>query len=335
MAKGLPTLDAIENTLGEDSLLPIYFIAGNDKFSIESALEQVKKAVEPLLQSDFDLEIFSLDKEIDFNKILESASAFPFGSEKKLIIVRGFENVTDKSKLLPYAKSPADFTVMIITYNSEIKNLNQQPFKELAAKGYLFEDRKLRPSELADWIIGRARKYGISIPHENALMLMEFVGEEKSLLEMQIQKFAGFLNGKGEVTQEIIENLSSATKEYSVFELQDAIGSGNKKKALKVCLNLLDSGVDILRISATLTKFIMTLASAHEFKRNRISNEEAARELGVSPYYYKKCAMANYLLNERRLHNAARALLNLELAVKTSSVDTKTAATLMIAEMLQ
>ncbi len=335
MSKGIPTLDEVNNFLGEDSLLPVYFLAGKDKFSLENALEQVRNAVDPLIESDFDKEIFSLDKGVDLNSILDSASSFPFGSKKKLIIVRGFENLSEKAKLLPYIISPSDFTVLVITHNAELKSATQQPFKELAAKGYLFADRKLRPSEFAEWTIKQAAKLGLKLSRDNAYMLMDFVGDEKALVEGQLQKFAGFLNGQGEITSEIIENLSSSTKEYSIFELQDALSAGNKKKSLKIILNLLDSGNDILRISAMLSKYIYTLASAIEFKKTNVSEMEAAKKLQVSPYYYKKCVQARYMFNEKRIHNAAKALLNLELAVKTSSIDPKTVATILISEMLQ
>jgi DNA polymerase-3 subunit delta len=335
MAKSISTLENIDKYLSAESLLPIYFLAGKDKYSLEAAVDKIKTAVQPFIASDFDVEIFSLDKGVDFNTVLDSALAFPFGSEKKLIVARGFENIADKKKLLPYSKAPSDFTILVITHNAEIKGAKTQPFAELAARGYLFENRKLRPSELAEWIIVRAAAHGITISRDNAYMLMEFVGNEKSLLEMQMQKFAGFLNGSGEVTAELIENLSSITKEFSIFELQDAIGSGEKGKAMKICLNLLNSGMDILQINAMLIKFITTLAAAHEYKRKNISNEEAARNLQVSPYYYKKCAMSNYMLSERRLHRAAKALLNSELASKTSGIDRKTTAAMMIAEMMQ
>lgn len=329
------SLENIDSYLSKENLLPVFFLIGKDRFSLENAVSKIKSAVEPLLASEFDLEIISMDKGLDLNSVLDSALAFPFGSEKKLIIVRGFENTPDKKKLLPYLSSPADFTVLVFTYNGEMRNYKQQPFAELIAKGYLFEDRKLRPSELVNWIIGQAKKSGLEISYDNAMMLMEFVGNEKALLEMQLEKFAGYLNNKGEITAEIIENLSSVTKEFSIFELQDAIGSGNKAKAMRICYNLLDSGTDLIQINAFLSKYITTLASAWDYKRKGIPNDKAARELQVSPYYYKKCSEARYLLNERRLHNAAEALLNSELELKTTGIEQKTIAAKLIAEILQ
>lgn len=335
MAKGVLTIENIDKYLDKENLLPVYFLAGKDRFVLEAALEKIKNAVEPLINSDFDREIISMDKGLDFNIVLDAALAFPFGSEKKLIIVRGFENTPDKKKLLPYLTSPADFTVLVITYYSELKNIKQQPFSELASKGFLFEDRKLRPAEMANWIIAQAKKMGIDISYDNAMMLLEFVGNEKTLVEMQLQKFAGYLNGQGEVTADIIENLSSATKEFSIFELQDAIGNGDKSRAMRICYNLLDAGMDILQINAFLSKYLITLASALEFKQKGISNEAAAKELQVSPYYYKKVVSSRYMLSERRLHNAAKALLNSELATKTSGIDRKTTATILITEILK
>jgi DNA polymerase III delta subunit len=65
-----------------------------------------------LLLSEFDKEtIYSEDRSI--NDILSLASSFPFGSEKKLIIVKEAEKIKDKKPLKDYAASPAEFTVLL------------------------------------------------------------------------------------------------------------------------------------------------------------------------------------------------------------------------------
>ena len=86
-----------------------------------------------MLLSEFDKEtIYSEDRSI--NDILSLASSFPFGSEKKLIIVKEAEKIKDKKLLKDYAASPAEFTVIAFFHNGSITNLSTEPFKTLDAK---------------------------------------------------------------------------------------------------------------------------------------------------------------------------------------------------------
>jgi len=168
----------------------------------------------------------------------------------------------------------------------------------------------------------------------NAQSLVEIVGEDKSLLETQLEKFVDFLHGKSEVTFEDIKKIASPTKEYSIFDLQDAVGKGDKPRAVKIAYNLLDAGVEIVVIINMLAKFVLTVAQISELIKSRINDNEAAKMAGVSWGYYINCKKAAYLMSDERLLNASRALLNADIATKTTSANPQTVLLILIAEML-
>ena len=87
-------------------------------------------------------------------------------------------------------------------------------------------------------------------------------------------------------------------------------------------------------IISMLTKFITTLAQTLEIKNKRMSDFEAGKEIGVSPYYYRNTKQATFLLNETKLENAARGLLEADIRLKSSSIDDKTNLSILIAEIL-
>jgi DNA polymerase-3 subunit delta len=198
---------------------------------------------------------------------------------------------------------------------------------------YLFEAKELRGDEWVHWIIRQAKKEKLTINYENAQALVDMVGEEKGLLEMQMTKFYDFLGEGKEITLEIIERLTSSTKEFTIFNLQDSLGRGDKKRSLEICYNLVDAGVEPVFIISMLTKFITTMAQILDLLKKRMPDNEAAKEANVSYYYYINCKKARYFLSDQRLLQAARALLNADLKLKTSSIDTKTLVAVLIAEM--
>ena len=332
--KELPSITEIAKFLSKENLLPIYFLCGEDQYTIDIATETLEKAVTPHLLSDFDKEIISAEKNLSLTQVLDLAYAFPFGGGKKLIILKNFEKFNDKKELTSYVNDPSSSTVLIITQSGKISDISKEPYSKLLEKRELFEARTATGEELVDWVVKKIKKIGINFSQDNARSLIEIVGEDKSLLEMQFQKIIDYMNGKNEISYEDIKKISSPTKEYSIFDLQDSLGSGNRSKAIEVAYNLLDAGVEIVFIINMLAKFILTVAQITDLVRSNINDNEAVKLVGVSWGYYFNCKKAKYLMSDERLLNASRALVNPDLAVKTTSTDYRTVLLMLICEVL-
>ncbi|MGE5402029.1 MAG: DNA polymerase III subunit delta [Ignavibacteriales bacterium] len=331
----VPSIFTLGKYLKKDTLLPVYFFYGEDTYSIENAAKAVENAVQPFLISDFDKESLS-GKEKSVVEILDLASAFPFGSSKKLIILKDFEELKgDKKKFCAYVQNPPAFTVLVIIRNSNISNLESEPYATLLKRGYLFEANELKGEELVSWITKYSARKDKVISHENAGLLIDIVGENRSLIEMQLQKILAYLGENREITRETIINISSALKEYTIFDLQNAIGLRNKPKAIETAYNLLDKGKDVLFIISMLTRYFTGLAQVPELEKSNIPDQEAARIVGTHPYYYKDYKKASLIYRDLRLMRIVRALFNADLTVKTTSADPKTVITILLGEIFQ
>ncbi len=330
----LPSYKDLQKYLSKDKLLPVYFFCGDDDYGISQAVDQVIKIAEPLIQSDFDKEIFSLEKGQNLSQLLDAALAFPFGGGKKIIVIKNFEKLNDKKEFTSYITSPPDFTVLIITNSGKVSDASREPFASLLKKNFLFEFNSERGDDLVDWLIHQTKKMGANFSDDGARLLIEIVGEDKNLLEMQINKFIDFNLDKKNITDEDIRKIASPTKNYSIFDLQDAIGIGNKTKALEIAYNLLDGGMDIVAIINMIAKFIITAAQIMELIKLNTNDNEAAKKINVSWYYYINCKKAKFLMSDERLLDSSRALMNADVSVKTTSMDPKTVLTILISEMI-
>jgi len=332
--KELPSITEIAKFLSKESLLPIYFLCGEDQYTIDLAAETLEKAVMPYLLSDFDKEILTADKNLNLIQVLDLAYSFPFGGGKKLIILKNFEKIGDKKELSSYVDSPPEFTVLIIIQSGKVLDISKEPYSKLLEKKELFEARIATGEELVDWVVKKTKKLGINFSQDNAKALIEIVGEDKSLLEMQFQKIIDYMKGKNEISYEDIKKISSPTKEFSIFDLQDSLGKGDRSRAVEVAYNLLDAGVEIVFIINMLAKFILTVAQITDLVRSRVNDNEAVKLVGVSWGYYFNCKKAKYLMSDERLLNASRALLNADLAIKTTATDQRTVLLMLVCEIL-
>ena len=332
-SKAPSILDAIKD-IRKRKYKQVYYFFGEDSYNLSTALHTLEESFQPLLQSEFDKEtIYSEDRSI--SDILGLAIAFPFGSEKKLIIVKEAEKIKDKKPLKDYASSPAEFTVLAFFHNGSITNLSSEPFKTLDANEFLFEAKELKGKNLVLWLISEAEEKGKQLTEENAQVLVDIVGENRSMLEVQLEKICIFLNEKKEITLESIQQVSSELKQFNIFDLQNAIGLKDKAKSLSVANNLLDNGAEPTFIITMLTRYFTGLAKITELQSNKIPVQEAARIVGTHHFYYPQYVKARTLFSDLKLVEVFRSLLKADVSTKTTSADEKTIITLLIAEILQ
>jgi DNA polymerase III subunit delta len=324
----------IPELASKEKLLPVFFLCGEDTFAIDGAVKILIDAIEPLIGSEFDKEIITADKKLPAQQVVDLALTFPFGGTKKLIVVKEFNNIDDKKLFVELVKNPPEYLYLVLTQSGKVNATKIEPYASLHKNKLMFEARKLKQDELADWLVKHAKKNKITLSYENALAITEIVGDEKSLLENQLQKFYDNVGEGNEITFDVITNLASTTRKYTTFNLNDEIGRGNKAKALEIAYNLLDSGTDMGQLISGLTRYCILNTQAHELTRKKLSIPEAAKEADANYYYYMNSTKSNIFKDKTRLLKAAQALYHADLTLKTSAVEKKTVLAILISEMI-
>ena len=334
MAKSkAPSMQEIEKQLKQKKILPVYYLFGEDSYSIETTFKEIEKTVAPFITSDFDKETYYGENQT-FSNIVGLASTFPFGSEKKLITLKQAEKPRDKKEIVNYLKSPADFSVIIFMHDGTITNPESEPYKTLANQGYLYEAKELKGKSLIDWLISNVEKNGKIISYENAQLLTDISGENRNTLESQLEKIFIYIGDSKEITIDSIRGLSTSLKQYTIFDLQNAVGKKSKSNALKVAHNLLNNGSEPIQIIAMLNKYFAGLARLAELTAANTNEYQVARILGTHPYYLKDYHLARKLYSDKNLANVFTALLKADLSVKTTSIDDYTLISILIAEII-
>jgi DNA polymerase-3 subunit delta len=328
-----PSILEVEKQIKQKKVLPVYYFIGEDSYSIDTTLEVIQKYLEPLITSDFDRETFYGENQT-FANVISLASTFPFGSEKKLIIFKQAEKAKDKKELLPYLKSPADFTVLIFIHEGPVSSIDSEPYKSLNQNGFLYEAKELKGKNLIEWLITQAEKNNKTLSYENAQLLTDIAGENRNTLESQLEKIFLFLGDQKEITIESIRGLSTSLKEYTIFDLQNAIGKKNKNNSLVILLNLLKNGMEPTQIIAMLNKYFANLAKISELIAKKTPEQTVARTIGTHPYYLKDYYNARKIYSDKHLESAFSALLKADIALKTTSIDNQTLLSVLIAEII-
>ena len=329
----LPIL-SIKDELKKGEIKPVYLLYGEDSYNINFILNIIIENTGSYITSEFDKETFH-GKEVSLQTILANASTFPFVSEKKLIILKEFEEIKDKKELKNYALSPSEFTVLVVIFNGSLPKKLTEPFKTLDKQNYLYEAKVLKGKYLLAWLISLAESKNKTLSNLNAQLLVDLVGENRDMLEAQLEKIFTYLDEKTEITFNDIKKLAASLKEFSIFDLQDAVAKKNSTETLKIAYNMLDSGKELTEILNYFTRYFTTVSRVFELERDKISQTEGAKILGIHPFYYLKCKELRRHYSDKDLLNVSRALLKTDIAIKTTSTDKKTLATILFTEMFQ
>ncbi len=329
----LPSVLDISKKINKNNLLPVYYFFGEESYSLDIGLKAVEKVVQPFISSDFDKETFYGENKT-LSEVLDFASAFPFGSEKKFIIFKEFEKVKDKKNLESYLKSPPDFTVMVLIHNGTINGFKTEPFPTLIEKKFIFAAKELKGENLLNWVINYCESSGKYLSKENAQLLIDIVGDNRNLIESQLEKIFTFVGERKEIRIDDINSLSTELKEFNIFDLQNAIGKKDKAAAIKVAYKLLDQGDEPTFIIYMLTRYFTGLSRITELRDKKLPEQVAAGIVGTHPFYYKEYLRARTIYSDRDLYRASEALLKADLSIKTTSTDNKSVITLLLTEIL-
>ncbi len=328
----IPAINQIVSSLKSGKLLPVYFFFGEDSYSLETVLVLIEETIKPQIESDFDKEIF-YGEDKNLLDILNIASAFPFGSGKKFIILKEFEKIKDKKQLSLYVDYPPEFTTLVIIQTGTISSFETEPYKSLLKHNFIFEAKELKGENLSAWLVNYVKAKGKIISIDNARILMDIVGENREMLEAQLEKIFIFLGSEKEITLESIKSLSTSLKEYTIFDLQDALGKKDRAEAIKIAFNMLDKGTEITKIIYMLTKYFTGLSRVNELTEKKIPEQTSARIVGTHPFYYKNYVNARKRFSDYSLFNTAKSLLKADLSVKTTSADSRTILSILISEI--
>jgi DNA polymerase-3 subunit delta len=287
--EGLDALAALEAlTVGDERLAPVYFVYGKERYLVDRALHLLReRAIDPRTR-DFNYELYQ-GKEATAERVVSSARTLPMMAKRRLIMVRDLDamKADEQAQLLPYLESPSPETVLVL----EADKLDQRTRFGQAVKK-LCTSVKLEPlyeRQLLGFVRGEGKLRGVRFGAGAAELLCEEVGADLGALADTVERLALWAASQGRtdgaVNAEDVETHVASTKQRTVFELADAVGRGDRGRALTTLSAMLEGKESGVRIVAMLARHLRQLWSADALLRERVPRSELPSRLGVPPFF--------------------------------------------------
>ena len=341
------TIQQLEKTWRSGKPDAIYLFYGEEEFSRS---EMLTRALDIFI-SDPSLRSFNYDQlsggDHDFNEVLNCAKNYPVMADMRVVICRDAEKLfkvrdtgkknDDKFDLLyAYLKDPNRSTLLIFDMEKPGPK-NQHPWKELFAKTTTVEFPALKESGAAQWIAERAEKLGKKMETKAATALIMHAGTDLRSLTGELEKLLAYTGDNEKITAADVETVIGISPTYNIFELQKAIGAGNKSLAMEIAMRMLDSDKgERFPMFYQLARYFEQLSIARDMSARREPEQSIAQALGLyggGAYFVKDYITAAKRYSSAKLDHATKALVDAEFGTRKIKIDDSLLVEKLIAEI--
>lgn len=296
------------------NIAPIYFLMGEETYYIDLISDYIESNVLTEEEKGFNQTVF-YGRDISIEEIISYAKRYPLMAEKQVIIIKEAQHLSRTlDALQPYVENPMPSTVLVFCHKYKSLDKRKKLTKTLAKKAILFESKKLYDNQVPAWMQTVAKSDGYSISPKASHMLVEFLGSDLSKIKNELDKLQLIVPKGAEITPEHVEENIGISKDFNNFELQNAIGTKDFKKAFQI--------TQYFAQDTSNNPFVLTLSLMHSFftrllKYHALDNKsQAPRVLGVSPYFISQYADAARTYPIRRVTAILAELRELDLMSK-------------------
>ena len=214
---------------------PIYLLHGEEPFFIDRLCKMFEEGILESEERDFN-QVVLYGKDTSVDMVLANAKQFPFGSPYRVVILKEAKELKNIELLDSYVENPSPQTILIVCH--KYGKLKAPQAKAYGKKGVVFVSEGVKDWNLAAWIQNLANQtFNFKMNPQTATVLSEHIGNDLSRIYTEFQKLQVALPPGSEITPDIVEKYIGISKEYNIFELQDALGSRNLSKVYNIMLN--------------------------------------------------------------------------------------------------
>jgi len=212
---------------------PVYWLEGEEEFFIDQVIAYAENKILTEGEAGFNLTVF-YGRDAAWAEVVNACRRYPMFAEKQVVILKEAQSMRDIDKLEPYIDKPLSSTLLFIAYKNKKVDGRTKLAKMLKEKAVLFTSKKMYDNELPQWTSGLVQSKGLSITNKALYLLIDHIGNDLSRLNNEIDKLALNLGGRTSITEDDIETYVGISKEFNVFELQQAIATRDLYKAMRI-----------------------------------------------------------------------------------------------------
>lgn len=318
MARSGDTYEQLATAFRHRNFKPLYFLYGEETFLIDELQRLlVDHALAPH-ERDFNLDLV-YGNEVDAPTVLALCGSYPVMAERRVVIVRQFEQLNRVELFKSYAAVPNPASIVFLACSRK-PNLSRQPYRALKAEATWMECKPLYDRQIPGWIAEQVRARGRKIEPAAVQMLAQFTGTSLRSIDAELRKLITYAGARTTLTEADVLDVGGHSREFNVFELQRAIGKAKFVQAMQILERMLQITSNkrgtALMIVSVLTGYFVKLRKLTGCQERRVSEKGMAERIGVPVFFIKEYRSSLRTFAPAALERAFSALLAADYELK-------------------
>jgi len=273
-------------------LKPIYLLHGEESYYIDLLSDYLEQHVLSDAEKGFNQTIL-YGKDTEVMTILNAAKRYPMMSDYQLVLVKEAQELKiDKAaeQFQAYCEKPLLSTILVLCHKYGKFDKRKKVYKILEKTGVVFESASIYENKVPVWIDDFVKDKGYHINPKASALLADYLGNDLSKVANELEKLMLNVTKTQEIgTKEVQDNIG-ISKDYNVFELQNALARKDVFKANQI-VNYFEANPKanpMVLVMGNLASYFTKILKYHYV----VDKSQLARELGVSPYFVKDYDLA-------------------------------------------
>ena len=279
---------------------PIYFLEGGEPYFLDLISDYVLENVLSEDEKGFNQSIL-YGKDLSIDAIMTTAKRFPMMAERQVVVIREAQNIRNIEDLATYAEKPMKSTILVINHKYKTIDKRKRLYKAILKNGVYFESKPLYDNQIPAWISKYLKGKNLGIDPRAAQMIADFIGSDLQRIVNDLEKVCISLVPGTSIMPDDVERNIGISKEFNIFELQNALGNRDILKANRIINFFIDNDKNnpLTVILGNLLNYFRKLLVYHSIE-NKSDRSSVAQKLGVNPFFINDYVNAskNYNLDK-------------------------------------
>lgn len=285
------TFEQILSDIHNKKYAPIYFLMGEEPYFIDVISDTIEEEVLDEAEKAFN-QIVVYGRDVDIDTVATHAKSFSMMGGYMVVIVKEAQDLKNIEDFEKYLDVIPPTTILVFDYKYKKLDKRRALAKKIDKMGVLFESKKLYENNIPGWIQSYLSDKGYSITPKATQMLTDFLGTDLHKVRNELDKLIIALPKSKKIDDADVEYNIGISKDYNVFELQNAIGRRDVMKANQIVNYFGDNGKDnpLLVTAISLYGYFTKILKVHY--ATDPSQNALATALGVNPFFVRDYQLA-------------------------------------------
>ena len=307
--------------LSRNAIPSLLLFEGDEAYLKQSALTALRKKLLPEGFEDLNESILDAP---ETDQLIAASETLPFMADRRLVVVRDHPALIGRAeadeRLAAYLGTVPATTVLLF-YCTKKPDGRKKLYTAIKKRNGIVTFSPLRDRELTSFVTSAFRSLGKECDERTADFLIFTCGSDAGQLMTEVAKIASHSGSEAPVHPDEVKALATPSTECTVFQMVDAVVSGQNDRAFRLMRNQLLAGTDRLYMLSMLLRQFRLLQHIRIMQYEKCSRDAIRSALGVPPFAADQYMRQASMYTNAQIKKAVSICYDTEYAVKSGRMN--------------